>query len=77
MKLPRTIGLAVAVLLVASTVAVPAWISGAAAAAPTVNRWMLMCHLSSRCPAPSNSGSEVMLFHLRFGKLLMAAVIRR
>ena len=35
MKLPRTIGLAVAVSLVASTVAAPASISGAAAAAPT------------------------------------------
>ena len=76
MKLPRTIGLAVAVPLVASTVAAPASISGAAAAAPTANRWMLMCHWSSRCPAPSNSGSEVTLFHLRFRKLLMAAGIR-
>ena len=37
MKLPRTIGLAVAVSLVASTVAAPASISGAAAAGPTAN----------------------------------------
>jgi hypothetical protein len=37
MKLPKTIGLAVAVPLVASTVAAPASISGAAAAGPTAN----------------------------------------
>ena len=37
MKLPRTIGLAVAVSLVASTVAAPAHISGAAAAGRTTS----------------------------------------
>jgi hypothetical protein len=38
MKLPRTVGLAVAVLLVVATVAAPpAWISGAAPAGSTVD----------------------------------------
>jgi hypothetical protein len=37
MKLPRTVGLAVAVSLLAATVAALAWIGGAAATGPTAN----------------------------------------
>jgi hypothetical protein len=37
MKLPRTVGLAVAVSLLAATMAALAWISGAALTGPTAN----------------------------------------
>jgi hypothetical protein len=37
MKLPRTVGPAVAVSLLAATVAALAWISGAASTGPTAN----------------------------------------
>jgi hypothetical protein len=36
---------------------------------------MMMCHWSSRWPAPSNSGSEVTLFHPRFRKPPMARLV--
>ena len=58
MKLPRTIGLAVAVSLVASTVAAPASISGAAAAAPTANAVDADVSLVKPLPCTEQFGSR-------------------
>ena len=77
MKLPRTVGLAVAVSLVVATVAAAlACISGAAPAGPIANVVDADVSPVKSLPAPSSSTSEVTLFHFRFRKLLMAPGMR-
>jgi hypothetical protein len=75
MKLPRTVGLAVAVSLVVATVAAAlACISGAAPAGDIANVVDADVSPVKSLPAPSSSTSEVTLFHFR--KLLMAPGMR-
>jgi hypothetical protein len=59
MKLPRTVGLAVAVSLVVATVAAArAWISGAAPAGPTAN---VVDAVTGQAPAPRRAVREARL----------------
>ena len=60
MKSPKTVGPAVAVSLVAATVAALALLSEAAPAGPTAN--VVDADVSLVSPTPSSSGSEVTLF---------------